>query len=43
MDLAQALVLVLTFPVLGVLLMVLTTVEKRLPGEPGAGRKAGKH
>lgn len=43
MDLVQALVLVLTFPVLGILLTALTTVEKRLLREPGAGNKGGKH
>jgi hypothetical protein len=40
MDLTQALVLVLTFPAVGALLAALTTVEKRLLGEPGSGNKA---
>jgi hypothetical protein len=39
MDLAQALMLVLIFPVVSVLLVVLTTLEMRLFGEPGQGRQ----
>jgi hypothetical protein len=39
MDLAQALTLVLIFPVVSVLLVVLTTLEMRLFGEPGRGRR----
>jgi hypothetical protein len=39
-DVAQALVVVLTFPVVGSLLAALTMVEKRL-GEPGSGDNAG--
>jgi len=33
-DLGEALVLVLCFPVAGLLLFALTVIEKRLPGEP---------
>jgi hypothetical protein len=39
MDLAQVLVLVLTFPVVSLLLVVLTVLERRLFGEPGQGRR----
>ena len=34
MDLGEALVLVLCFPVAGLLLFALTVIEERLPGEP---------
>jgi hypothetical protein len=41
MDLAQALMLVLSVPAMGFLLAMLTTVEMRLPGKTGSGKKAG--
>jgi len=37
MDPGQALVLVLSFPVIGIMLAILTALEKRLPRDPPAG------